>query len=178
MNDYDKTDIADLNQRIKELEAQLKDEPYLREYVMDGDTALFGNAAIKFLEAQLEKRERYWRDWNGRAANRAAQLEADNTKLEASQFVVYVSKVEMDFEGEGIIIHPNSIAGMETLIFQQKQQLDKVRELKSHSIETIVDLARCNPQMQRSKWVLFECALADDDYPTIQQALEKDNDND
>jgi len=53
-------------------------------------------------------------------------------------------------------------------------QLDKVRELKSHSIETIVDLDRCNPQMARSRWVLAECELAEDTYRTLKQALENE----
>jgi len=39
--------------------------------------------AIKQLRDELEKREKYYQDWNGRAANNAARLEAENTELKA-----------------------------------------------------------------------------------------------
>ena len=53
----DECEIERMKDRIAEQEAQLKDEPYLREYVLDGDTALFGNAAIKFLQDRIGKLE-------------------------------------------------------------------------------------------------------------------------
>lgn len=36
---------------------------------------------IEQLRAELETRETYWRDWNGRAANHAAKLEFENERL-------------------------------------------------------------------------------------------------
>ncbi len=38
--------------------------------------------SIKQLRDELEKRETYWRDWNGRAANRNAKLEHEIETLQ------------------------------------------------------------------------------------------------
>ena len=40
--------------KIESLQATLKDEPHLRDFVLDGEYALFGNEAIKFLERHIE----------------------------------------------------------------------------------------------------------------------------
>ena len=39
--------------------------------------------AITQIKAELEKREKYWQEWNGRAANRIAKLEYENHELQA-----------------------------------------------------------------------------------------------
>ena len=57
--------VFKLRDRIAELEAEVK-----------GKTS-----AIHEMKTLLKEREKYWRDWNGRAANRAAKLEAENDRL-------------------------------------------------------------------------------------------------
>mgnify|MGYP000154751892 CR=1 FL=1 len=42
--------------------------------------------AVKQLRAELKKREEYWCDWNGRAANNAAKLEAQIAELREELF--------------------------------------------------------------------------------------------
>ncbi len=52
------------------------------EKVIDALQEAGSNKAIQNLRGELEKREKYWRDWNGRAANRNAKLEARINELE------------------------------------------------------------------------------------------------
>ena len=42
------------------------------------------DAAIKIVQRERDEREQYWRDWNGRAANRAALLEGEIDRLVAN----------------------------------------------------------------------------------------------
>lgn len=40
------------------------------------------NKAITQLKAELAKREKYWQEWNGRAANQIARIEYENEQLQ------------------------------------------------------------------------------------------------
>lgn len=67
------------------LETQLHDsripKPEIVHYASRKIKAL--EAEVERLREQLAERERYWRDWNGRAANHAAKIEAEIERLKA-----------------------------------------------------------------------------------------------
>jgi hypothetical protein len=50
---------------------------------MKNEDQAFENDLIDLIRKYVSQKEMYWRDWNGRAANRAAELEARIEHLEA-----------------------------------------------------------------------------------------------
>lgn len=75
-------------------------------------------------------------------------------ELKSSQLVINVQPIEMDFGGEGVIIHMNDIAAMETLCIQKDKH---IAELEAGLNMIMEDFEECG------NLPLYKCS--DSPYP-------------